>query len=68
MEINVTEEGVKARICEGQDKDGIKIMYEQAVHLLFSPLSTERELLSGQCPLMANWFPLSLYIEENDCI
>ena len=56
------------RICEEQDKDNIKITYEQAVHLLFSPLSPERELLSGQCPLIENWFPLPLYIEENDCI
>lgn len=68
LEINITEEDVKVHICEEQDKDNIKITYEQAVHLLFSPLSPERELLSGQCPLIENWFPLPLYIEENDCI
>lgn len=69
LEITAAEKGVKAWKSEKkEDEADMKLSYEQAVHLLFSPLSPERELLSGQCPLMANWFPLSLYIEENDCI
>lgn len=69
LEIDVTEEGVKTRISEEKNRetDG-KLTYEQAVHFLFSPLSPERELLSGKCPLMANWFPVPIYMEENDFI
>ena len=67
--INVTEKGVKTRISEEKNRrDDGEFTYEQAVHFLFSPLSLERELLSGKCPLMANWFPIPIYIEENDFI
>lgn len=69
LEIDAAEEGIKTRIYEGEDiQADMKLSYEQAVHLLFSPLSPEREQLSGRCPLTANWFPLPLYIEENDAI
>lgn len=69
LEITAAEKGVKAWKSEKkEDEADMKLSYEQAVHLLFSPLSPERELLSGQCPLIENWFPLPLYIEENDCI
>lgn len=69
LEIKVGKEGVKTRIYKGQDKEADrKLTYAQAVHLLFSPLSPEREQLTGQSPLAASWFPLPLYIEENDCI
>lgn len=69
LEIKVTEESVKTRIWEGKDKEAhMKLSYEQAVHLLFSPLSLEREKLFGQCPFTASWLPLPFYIEENDCI
>lgn len=43
------------------------LTYEQAVHLLFSPLSPEREQLIWREPLAALWLPLPLYVEENDC-
>ena len=69
LEITAAEKRVKAWKSEKkEDEADMKLSYEQAVHLLFSPLSPERELLSGQCPLIENWFPLPLYIEENDCI
>lgn len=69
LEITAAEKGVKAWKSEKkEDEADIKLSYEQAVHLLFSPLSSKREQLSGQWPPAENWFPLPLYIEENDCI
>lgn len=69
LEITVAEKGVKAWKSEKkEDEADMKLSYEQAVHLLFSPLSSKREQLSGQWPPAENWFPLPLYIEENDCI
>ena len=69
LEITAAEKGVKAWKSEKkEDEADMKLSYEQAVHLLFSPLSSKREQLSGQWPPAENWFPLPLYIEENDCI
>ena len=69
LEITVAEKGVKAWKSEKKEEEAdMKLSYEQAVHLLFSPLSSKREQLSGQWPPAENWFPLPLYIEENDCI
>ena len=51
-----------------EEEADMKLSYEQAVHLLFSPLSSKREQLSEQWSPVENWFPLPLYIEENDCI
>ena len=69
LEITVAEKGVKAWKSEKkEDEADMKLSYEQAVHLLFSPLSSKREQLSEQWPPAENWFPLPLYIEENDCI
>lgn len=69
LEITAAEKGVKAWKSEKkEDEVDMKLSYEQAVHLLFSPLSSKREQLSGQWPPAENWFPLPLYIEENDCI
>lgn len=50
-----------------QGAGAMVLSYEQAVHVLFSPLSPEREQLIGREPLAASWLPLPLYIEENDC-
>lgn len=44
-----------------------EITYEQAVEVLFSPLSPERQRLAAREPLLAAWLPLPLYIEQNDC-
>ena len=69
LEITAAGKGVKAWKSEKkEDEADMKLSYEQAVHLLFSPLSSKREQLSGQWPPAENWFPLPLYIEENDCI
>ena len=69
LEITAAEKGVKAWKSEKKEEEAdMKLSYEQAVHLLFSPLSSKREQLSGQWPPAENWFPLPLYIEENDCI
>lgn len=69
LEITAAEKGVKAWKSEKkEDEADMKLSYEQAVHFLFSPLSSKREQLSGQWPPAENWFPLPLYIEENDCI
>jgi len=69
LEITAAEKGVKAWKSEKkEDEADMKLSYEQAVHLLFSPLSSKREQLSGQWAPAENWFPLPLYIEENDCI
>lgn len=69
LEITAAEKGVKAWMSEKkEDEADMKLSYEQAVHLLFSLLSSKREQLSGQWPPAENWFPLPLYIEENDCI
>lgn len=69
LEITVAEKGVKAWKSEKKEEEAdMKLSYEQAVHLLFSPLSSKREQLSGQWTPAENWFPLPLYIEENDCI
>ena len=69
LEITAAEKGVKAWKSEKkEDEADMKLSYEQAVHLLFSPLSSKREQLSEQWPPAENWFPLPLYIEENDCI
>ena len=69
LEITAAEKGVKAWKSEKkEDEADMKLSYEQAVHLLFSPLSSKREQLSGQWPPAENWFPLPLNIEENDCI
>lgn len=69
LEITAAEKGVKAWKSEKkEDEADMKLSYEQAVHLLFSPLSSKREQLSEQWSPVENWFPLPLYIEENDCI
>ena len=69
LEITVAEKGVKAWKSEKKEEEAdMKLSYEQAVHLLFSPLSSKREQLSEQWSPVENWFPLPLYIEENDCI
>ncbi len=50
-----------------QDPPPIEISYQQAVHILFSPLSQDRNRLAAKEPLLDSWLPLPLCVEQNDC-
>ena len=58
--------GAGACPCSLQEAQ-VVLSYAQAVHLLFSPLSAERQELSPDAPFLAAWLPLPLCLEQNDC-
>ncbi len=62
-----SEDASAMRKKGSQGAGAMVLSYEQVVHVLFSPLSPEREQLIGRESLAASWLPLPLYIEENDC-
>ncbi|MGF7141809.1 putative N-acetyltransferase YhbS [Anaerotaenia torta] len=66
LELYVGDGDAGARSCPGNSAQA-ELSCQQAVHLLFSSVSAERNRLAAEYPFLAAWLPLPLYLEQNDC-